>query len=147
MTKDNTWLHARYAGQVAEHAAARWFRRHGWRPFATCGRESFDLLLVTSVEVKHDLAARATGQVAIEIESGGRESGIVTSTADYWLLVIDGQGVLIRTATLREHVLAGGLRQVTCAGDGATVVRLLPVDQLMELPGAQWIELKDEVES
>lgn len=147
MTKDNTWFHARHAGQVAEQAAARWFRLRGWRPFATCGRESFDLLLMTKVEVKHDLAAAATGQLAIEIESGGHDSGIVTSDADYWLLAFDGHGVLIRSETLREHVLTGGLRQKTCGQDGSAVVCLLPVERLMELPGAQWIELETEVES
>ncbi|HEV3006375.1 MAG TPA: hypothetical protein VGX78_18030 [Pirellulales bacterium] len=138
---DKLWFQTQYAGRTAEQAVARWFRRRGWRPFAACGSEAFDLLLMTKIEVKHDLAAPATGHVAIEVESRGRPSGIVTSQADYWVLVFAEQAVVVRTSTLRERVLAGGLRRQDCGEDGSTVVCLLPVDQLVQLAGAQWIEL------
>src|SRR5207253_8572301 len=42
----------------------------------------------------------------------------------------------------QHHVQAGGLRRQSCGNNGSRVVCLLPIDQLVELPGAQRIELE-----
>jgi hypothetical protein len=55
------------------------------------------------IEVKTDRMAHKTGNVAIEFKCRGRLSGIATSEADYWALVLNENKLIIfiRTEILR----------------------------------------------
>jgi len=55
------------------------------------------------IEVKTDRMAHKTGNVAIEFKCRGRLSGIATSEADYWALVLKNNELIIfiRTEILR----------------------------------------------
>lgn len=61
-------------------------------------------------EVKEDFFCAKTGNVAIEIESRGKPSGITTSVADYWSIKAHTQSsveyILIKSSTLRCLVRA-----------------------------------------
>lgn len=75
------WLTAKAVGDRAEIAVAEWFSGRGYVVFKTLGLASFDLLLQTSVEVKHDRQADRTQHVAVEIECNGKPSDIITTEA------------------------------------------------------------------
>jgi hypothetical protein len=56
------------------------------------------------VEVKTDRMAHITGNVAIEFRCRGRLSGIATSEADYWALVLKNNElvIFIKTEVLKD---------------------------------------------
>ena len=100
-----------------------------------------------SIEVKRDRKLSDTGNVAIEYACSGRPSGIRTTKAKYWAIVLSGDRyrdeavVFIDTARLRkiadwysvncpQHVFSGGDRQ-------AAKFVALPVAELLRgsLPG------------
>jgi hypothetical protein len=136
-----SWIASKAAGDRAERELAEFFRGRGWSTFQALGRADFDLLLTCHVEVKRDLKAAETGNVAVEVSYHGQPSGLLTSSAAYWAFVLDREAVLIKTGDLRTAVLTGKYREVN-AGDGyATTVKLVPVERLKALKGAQAVPL------
>ncbi len=91
------------------------------------------------VEVKRDLMVSDTGNVAIEYQSRGNKSGIATTKAVWWALVLDGPRfghqviVLIKTERLKQ--LARKLWQEgkrARGGDrGTSLMVLVPVRLLV----------------
>lgn len=61
-----------------------------------------------SIEVKRDWKVTETGNLAIEYEYRGRKSGIATTEATWWAIVLDGckfahqMLIFIKTSRLRE---------------------------------------------
>jgi len=55
-------------------------------------------------EVKNDLMAHKTGNVAIEYKCRGKASGLSTSKADYWIYKFDNTFFLFKTDTLRQQL-------------------------------------------
>ena len=78
-----------------------------------------------AVEVKTDNKVSSTGRLYIEKESRGKPSGISTSKAKYWALVLDGGSysrqvfVIIETDRLRELCRLSGKGNVK-GGDSDT---------------------------
>lgn len=135
------WITAKAAGDRAELAVAEWFRERGYEPYKSLGMADFDLLLQCGVEVKHDLQAMETNNVAIEVGYRGQASGIMTSTANYWAIVVGPEAFIVATVELRNLALGADVREVA-AGDGRMArVRLLPVKQLRNAKGVQAIML------
>ena len=65
--------------------------------------QKLGLILNAKIEVKRDLLAHKTGNVYIEYESRGKPSGISTTEADYYCIVIkDKSYILISTKDLKE---------------------------------------------
>ncbi len=58
------------------------------------------------IEVKTDFLAHRTGNIYVEVYSRGRQSGISTTTADYWIYKIAkiDSAAIIPVARLRELV-------------------------------------------
>ncbi len=129
------WIAAKSAGDRAELAIAEWFREQGWQPFKTLGRAEFDLLLQCEVEVKRDLKAAETGNVAVEISYRGQPSGIMTSKANWWAIVLEREALITKTTTLQRFTLTGDFKEVSAGDNRASVVRLVPVAQLKDLKG------------
>jgi hypothetical protein len=138
----NTWIRDQAAGEAAERRLAQALRRRGWRALQTVGREACDLVLVTTVEVKLDRHAPRTGTVAVEVESHGRPSGIVTSTADLWAFVCGESAIIVRAAALRARTLEGHWQERWCGNHAQSVVRLAPIDELLALAGTEQISLE-----
>ena len=131
MTPDSPqWITAKAEGDTAELAVAQWFRDRGFEPYKTLGLAPFDLLLQAQVEVKRDHLARETGNIAIETSYRGQASGIMTSNASYWAIVLDTETLIIETSKLRDFVLSGGFREVPAGDNKASRVRLVPVEKL-----------------
>lgn len=57
-----------------------------------------------TIEVKHDLIAVKTGNIAIEYECRGNASGLYTSLAHYWVYKIDQQFYMIELQKLKKLV-------------------------------------------
>jgi hypothetical protein len=138
-----SWTASKAHGDRAEHELAQFFRGRGWSTFQALGRTDFDLLLTCEVEVKRDLKAVRTGNVAVEVAYHGQPSGLITSSATYWAFVLEREAVIIKTADLRSAVLTSKYSEVA-AGDGhAATVKLVPVQKLKGFKGAHTVPLPD----
>lgn len=137
------WIAAKAQGDRAELAIADWFRGRGFDPYKALGFAPFDLLLQCRVEVKHDLKAPATGNVAIEIRHHGQPSGILTSQAQFWAVVVGSEAIIAETEKLRSFVLAGKFREAAAGDAKASTVLLVPIDKLKAMKGARHIMLPE----
>ena len=137
------WIAAKAEGDRAELAIAGWFRQHGWQTYKTLGQADFDLLLQCEVEVKNNPKALETGNVAIETAYQGNPSGIMTSQATWWVIVVGRQATIVKTEVLQRFVLTGKFREVGAGDQGASIVRLVPIERLQKLKGAHTIELPE----
>ncbi len=134
-----SWTAAKAHGDDAELDVARWFKARGCEVTKTIGRDTYDLLVLSRIEVKHDLKAPHTGNVAIEVSYNGRPSGIITTRANYFIIVVGEEAFMARTDSLR-NVLANGPYIEKSVGDGHRAqVRLVPLETLRELPCVQTI--------
>ena len=147
MADSPEWVAAKAEGDTAEIAVAEWFRGRDFDTFQTLGNAPFDLLLQATVEVKRDLKAEKTGNVAVEVSYNRQSSGIHTSPATYWAFVLNGEAILITTRNLRDLIGNSKFREVP-AGDGQkSVVKLVPVEVLKRHPHVKLISLKTDLKS
>lgn len=128
------WLTAKAVGDRAEIAVAEWFSGRGYAVFKTLGLASFDLLLQTSVEVKHDQQAERTQNVAVEVECNGKPSGIITTEAAWWAFVIGSRAVIVKTEVLRELIRVHGFRRTKAGDNKGSVIALVSLSVLMQTP-------------
>lgn len=72
-------------------------------------------------EVKNDLMAHQTGNVAIEYECRGKTSGLAVTTANFWIYKFDNTFFLFETNILRERLFAEKkyFRKVTGGDEGS----------------------------
>lgn len=77
-------------------------------------------LEANDIEVKRDFKAKKTKRVFIEYRCSGKDSGIMTSEADYWAFVLDGGLVImLPTESVRKITLqAIEKKKVMPGGDG-----------------------------
>ncbi|PIY10223.1 MAG: hypothetical protein COZ18_06480 [Flexibacter sp. CG_4_10_14_3_um_filter_32_15] len=69
-------------------------------------------------EVKNDLMAEKTGNIAIEFESRGKPSGVSTTKADYWVYKFSNMFYIIeRTVLVNELVNKGNYSRIVNGGD------------------------------
>jgi hypothetical protein len=89
------------------------------------------------VEVKTDFLAHRTGNVAIEYASRGKLSGIATTEADYWAIVLEGGYnkdfvIFISVSKLKEiarkYRKAGS--EVLGGDDNTSKIVLIPIKEL-----------------
>ena len=79
-------------------------------------------------EVKNDLMAPKTGNVAIEYESRGKASGIATTVADYWVYKIGDRCWMLPTRLLRQKLLEEkNYHRDVAGGDPGSNTRMLLV--------------------
>ena len=66
----------------------------------------YDLILENqkTIECKCDERAEETKNICIETHCDGNESGILTTTADYWMVTDNVRGFLIKTSELRRCI-------------------------------------------
>ena len=76
--------------------------------FQICNTTDFDIKIVSkniSFEVKNDLMAERTGNVAIEYESRGKLSGISVTKADFWIYKFTGLFFMFETEKIKRELL------------------------------------------
>jgi hypothetical protein len=138
-----SWLNAKHAGDIAEQLVAEWVRERGCDVLRTIGQDAtYDLECRYRIEVKRDLQAATTGNVAVEVSRDGKPSGIHTSTAMFWAIVTDAHCYLVRRSSLL-NLLTEGHPQVPSGDRLATRCVLVPVvrvaavaTKLIDLAGA-----------
>jgi hypothetical protein len=69
----------------------------------------YDIILENfkTIECKCDERAEETKNICIETHCDGKESGILTTTADYWMITDNLQGFLIKTSELKRCIDEG----------------------------------------
>ena len=91
------------------------------------------------IEAKRDLYVSTTGNVAIEYECRGKPSGISTTRAQWWAILLNGKKydgevvVLIRTERLKAIArnYIGTKRDIEGGDNKEARMILLPVQELM----------------
>lgn len=137
------WLKSKAKGDRAELLVAEWFRGRGYLVAKTVGAESFDLLLQAHVEVKHDLRAVQSGRIAVEIRHRGQASGLLSTSATWWAIVVGDEAFLMKTDALRACVLSGKY-QTKSGGDGqASEFVLVPIVDVRGLEHVFVIQLNE----
>ncbi len=69
--------------------------------------KDYDFRIISSqlcFEVKNDLMAHITGNLAIEYESRGKASGISTSKAHYWIYKFSNHYYLVKSELLKKEL-------------------------------------------
>jgi len=87
----------------------------------TQGKEVF------TCEIKEDLLAEKTGNVAIEVSSRGKASGLSTTTADYYVYLIMGHFYMIKTEKLHAEIIRYNFRLVKGGDDNTSELYLIPL--------------------
>ena len=59
---------------------------------------------ILTFEVKNDMMAAKTGNIAIEYEYRGKASALAITKANYWVYKFMGQFFIFRTSTLRQKI-------------------------------------------
>ena len=100
-----------FDGQQAEREAIEklktYFSITDDADFEICDTNEYDIRIVSknlTFEVKNDLMAAKTGNVAIEYESRGKNSGINATQADFLIYKFTGLFFLIKTETIKEEL-------------------------------------------
>ena len=72
-----------------------------------CDTKEYDFKVISrneTYEVKNDLMAEKTGNIAIEYNCRGKDSGIATTKANYWIYKFAGLFFLLKTEKIREEL-------------------------------------------
>ncbi len=135
----NTWNESKPIGDAGEVLVQQWFARQGWSVKRRIGEAPHDLSVIGTIEVKHDLLAPTSGNAAVEVSYRGQPSGIMTSRATLWVIVVGDVGYFVRRPTLRS--LAERATTVPAGDDKAALVALVPVATLRDTPGVKVVDL------
>jgi hypothetical protein len=74
---------------------------------SSCETNEYDFKINSrneTYEVKNDLMAQKTGNIAIEYESRGKSSGINVTKANYWIYKFAGLFFLFETQKIKEEL-------------------------------------------
>ena len=103
MTAVSTFDRDLQTGQRGEARVLSLLRQAGFKCEQRGGYwPEYDLIAAAKIEVKTDNRAIETGKLFIETSSGGRPSGLSTTTATGWAFVVGDDSYLIATNKLRE---------------------------------------------
>jgi len=95
--------------------------------------EQLAFLLGSNIEVKSDQKAHITGNVFIEYESRGKRSGIATSEAEYYCIVILNRFIILPKDELKSicRKYIGTNRDVLGGDNNTSKGILLPIKDLI----------------
>ena len=93
-----------------------------------------EILSGKKVEVKNDLQAHKTGNVFIEYFSRGKPSGISTSEAEFYCIVIQKTLIILPSENLKTlcRKYIGGKRDIKGGDNNTSKGILLPVKDLLK---------------
>lgn len=89
-----------------------------------------------AVEVKNDVCSSQSGNIYIECQSRGKPSGISTSQAPHWAIVLDGpefnREIIIIIKTKRLNDICKRLKYLVSGGDSDTSLGyLVPIKTIV----------------
>ena len=90
--------------------------------------KGYDLKILSkgwTFEVKNDLMAERTGNVAVEFECRGKATALASTTAEFWVYKFSGSFFAFRTETLKRKLFEekGYFREVV-GGDAGSNTRM-----------------------
>ena len=113
-------------GKIYERRAAKRISElRGVAVLYSCDDYRYDFITSDNIkyEVKHDKASALTGNIFIECLSNGQPSGILTTEAQYYIIVSDDIYYLILTDKLKQMIneklyIRPASTNITCKTDG-----------------------------
>lgn len=141
-----SWTAAKAHGDEAELAIAQWYKSRGADVTKTIGPDGYDLLIQFRLEVKCDLRAEKTGNVAIEVSYRGKPSGLMATRAEWFVVVVGQTAYMARTGKLRAFIGSGNFTAVPAGDGGHAEIVLLTLETLRALPFVQTRNLSEPAE-
>lgn len=94
--------------------------------------------LSQSVEVKADQKSLTTGNVVVEVEMFGKPSGLLTTTADWWIVFTGLKYYWINPNKLLQKIILRNKPYVSFVGKGDTVSKKAYLIPLVEFE--KWVD-------
>lgn len=110
-------------GKLREAELIEFFQSLGHKPVAIPGKfTGFDFFLANTkeaYEVKQDWKAHYSGNLVVEIEMYGKPSGLMGTTADWWIFDTKDEFIFITPKRLKDMIIEKNppLRMFTGKGD------------------------------
>jgi len=110
-------------GKIRELMLVNFFRAQGHKPIPIPGKfTGFDFFLANTkegYEVKQDWKAHYSGNLVVEVEMYGKPSGLMGTTADWWIFDTKTEFIFITPRKLKDLIVSLNppLRQFTGKGD------------------------------
>ena len=108
-------------GQEIEHKVAEVIRKKYPSTSLVNKFKGYDIWVPEihkSIEVKYDPRSNQTGNIVVEIEMNEKPSGLMSTTADYWVFYDDNEFVLIKPNDIIYCIFLNKLQYVTFTGAG-----------------------------
>ena len=110
-------------GKLREAELIEFFKEKGHKPVPIPGKFSgFDFFLANTkqgYEVKQDWKAHYSGNLVVEVEMYGKRSGLMATTADWWIFDTKSEFIFITPSSLKDLIIERNppLRKFTGKGD------------------------------
>jgi hypothetical protein len=138
-----SWSKARTKADGAEFLMAELWQCYGFHAAITVGPSPSDLLISATSEVKYDVAAESTGNLAIEVAFKDQPSGIVTSPSDFWETVLpDSTAIRSTTKAMRAYVEKFSANRKRGGDGGKSELVLVPIAALREDARFEFLNLR-----
>jgi len=118
------WAIAKSVGDTAERLVADLLTNLGL-VVNNVNQPGHDLEGAANFEIKNDRLAVQTGNIAIEVEYKGRPSGLSTTTAHIWCILVGPRVIMLSADALRGLIVG---RSAVNAGENARVILLQIVE-------------------
>lgn len=128
------------ASQASVDKVAKWLTSNGCKDITYVHTKHYDLTYEKdgnhySMEVKEDLQFSKTGNVAIEVRSRSKPSGICSSLADYWVYVLGEELWFAERSKVLLYLIQhwDRFRRVEGGDDNTSLVALLKINDFKDI--------------